>query len=379
MTATPPAAPQPPTGRDPANREPADREPADHGPADREAGDREAGGRRLRLVLLAAITALALASATGYVAHAHGRQAAAAAKAPRAATTSLALALAGPHLVFRSTAQGAGYGHLAVAPLSDPDGPRAITPASCDRAYASRASTLCLVAQRGLVTTYRARMLDPAGRTTQTSGLPGLPSRARMSPDGSLSVTTTFVYGDAYTNPGQFSTRTVIARATGEQIADLEQLTLVVDGHRVTAADRNFWGVTFADDDTFYATAATGGHTYLVRGSIAQRRMESIRADVECPSLSPDKTRIAFKKHGDLPPGQWRLAVYDLRTGRETLLAEPRSVDDQVEWLDDDQILYGLPRTGAATPTQDVWVVPADGTGAARVFVHDAWSPSVVR
>jgi hypothetical protein len=337
------------------------------------------GTPRRRLVLLAAITALALVSATGYVVYAHGKRAAAEAKAPTTATTALAAVSAGPHLVFRNTALGAGYGHLAVVPLSDPDGPRAITQASCDRAYATRTSTLCLVAQRGLVTTYRARMLGADWQTTQESPLPGLPSRARMSPDGSLEVTTTFVYGDAYTNPGQFSTRTVIGRASGQQIADLEQFTLVIDGHRVTAADRNFWGVTFADDDTFYATAATGGHTYLVRGSIAQRRMESLRSDVECPSLSPDRTRIAFKKHGNLPPGQWRLAVYDLRTGQETLLAEPRSVDDQVEWLDNDQILYGMPRAAAAAATQDVWVVPADGTGTARVFVHDAWSPSVVR
>jgi hypothetical protein len=329
--------------------------------------------------VLAAITALAVAVGTGYVVYAHGQQASAAAKGPKTATTGLAAASTGPRLVFRSTALGAGYGHVAVVPLSDPDGPRAITPATCDRVYASAFSALCLVADRGLVTTYKVALIDADWQTTWQSPLSGLPSRARMSPDGALDVTTTFVYGDSYTNPGQFSTRTLIGHSSGAQIADLEQFALIVGGHRVTAADRNFWGVTFADDDTFYATAATGGHTWLVRGSIAQRRMVSIREDVECPSLSPDKTRIAFKKHGNLPPGQWRLAVYDLRTGKEAMLAEQRSVDDQVDWLDNDQILYGLPRTGAASATQDVWVVPADGTGSARVFVRDAWSPSVVR
>ncbi len=44
------------------------------------------------------------------------------------------------------------------------------------------------------------------------------------------------------------------------------------------------------------------------------------------------------------PPGQWRLAVLDLRTGQQTRLAEQHSVDDQPEWLDDQHILYGLPR-----------------------------------
>ncbi|GAB3814653.1 TolB family protein [Micromonospora zhanjiangensis] len=95
--------------------------------------------------------------------------------------------------------------------------------------------------------------------------------------------------------------------------------------------------------------------------------------------MSPDGTRIAFKKHGDLPPGRWRLAVYELATGRETLLAEPRSVDDQVEWLDDGRIVYGLPRDGGPTATSDLWRVPADGTGGPELLVHDAWSPAVVR
>jgi WD40-like Beta Propeller Repeat len=335
--------------------------------------------RALRLALLAAITVLAVTGAGGYVAYAHSRQAALRGSAPGSPVASLAAVTAQPHLVFRSTAPGSGYGQLALAPLSNPDGPRAFTPAACDRAYARRDAAVCLVANRGIATTYRMRTLDAGWHVGTDTPLAGLPSRARLSPDGSLIATTTFVYGDSYTNPGQFSTRTLVGRADGGEPADLEQFALVIDGRAVTAADRNLWGVTFADDDTFYATAATGGRTWLVRGSLSARRLTSIRPDVECPSLSPDGTRIAFKKHGGLPPGQWRLAVYDLATGRETLLAEQRSVDDQVEWLDDGRILYGMPRTAAATATQDVWVVPADGTGAARVFVHDAWSPSVVR
>ena len=72
-----------------------------------------------------------------------------------------------------------------------------------------------------------------------------------------------------------------------------------------------------------------------------------MRTDAECPSLSPDGTRVAYKKRGDRATGEWRLAVLDLATGKETLLAERRSVDDQVEWLDDDRILYGLPGRGS--------------------------------
>jgi hypothetical protein len=62
-------------------------------------------------------------------------------------------------------------------------------------------------------------------------------------------------------------------------------------------------------------------------------------------------------------------------------LTEGRSVDDQVDWLDDGRVVYGLPRasSGGAAATSDVWVVPADGTGSPQVLVHDAWSPAVVR
>jgi hypothetical protein len=200
-----------------------------------------------------------------------------------------------------------------------------------------------------------------------------------MSPDGSLTATTTFVFGDSYANPGQFSTRTLISRASdGGLIADLEQFVLWVDGQRNDSLDRNIWGVTFADNNTFYATAASGGTTWLVKGDMSARTLTSIRTDVECPSLSPDGTRIAFKKRGDLPANNWRLAVYDLRSGQETLLAETRSVDDQAEWLDSSHILYGLPRGEAGTATSDIWSVPADGTGEPTVLIHDAWSPAVV-
>jgi uncharacterized repeat protein (TIGR01451 family) len=63
--------------------------------------------------------------------------------------------------------------------------------------------------------------------------------------------------------------------------------------------------------------------------------------------------------------------VLDLATMRETALAEPRSIDDQIEWLDNRQVLYG---DGGA-----IWVADADGTGAPRKFLSQATSPSVLR
>ena len=93
---------------------------------------------------------------------------------------------------------------------------------------------------------------------------------------------------------------------------------------------------------------------------------------MECPSLSPDGKRLAFKKRvGGLLRPVWRFHVLDLATMSETPLAELRSIDDQIEWLDDRQVLYGDGST--------IWVAAADGTGQPRKFLSQATSPTVLR
>ncbi|PZG12916.1 hypothetical protein C1I95_24825 [Micromonospora craterilacus] len=335
---------------------------------------------RVRLAVLGTILLLAVVGAGGYVWRVRHVQAnLEAAATPVATGEALAPLRTQPHLVFRSTALGQQYGRVAVVPLTAPDGPRTFAPISCERVYATADQSVCLSADRGIVTTYAAQLFDADWQPTRDLPLTGVPSRTRLSADGSLIATTSFVSGDSYANPGQFSTRTVVTRASGEVVGDIEEFKLLVDGRAVTAVDKNLWGVTFADADRFYATAASGGKTWLVEGSLAGRTMTALREDVECPSLSPDGTRVAFKKRGDLPPGRWRAAVYDLTTGAETLLSETRSVDDQIEWLDDDTVLYGLPRADAASASSDVWATPADGSGQPRLLIPDAWSPAVVR
>ncbi|WP_412749265.1 TolB family protein [Krasilnikovia sp. M28-CT-15] len=347
-----------------------------------EAGPADGGRGRARLLAVLVVTVLAVLGAAAYVVHARRESLRATERAPHAATGGdWASVSAGPHVVFRNTGAGADQGRVAVVPLTAPSGPRAITPASCDRVYATRVRAVCLSARTVLTTrSYQVRLLRPDWTTERDLGrLTGLYSRTRLSPDGGLAAVTAFVYGDSYTSPGAFSTRTTINPAGGGQPSDLEKFTLVVDGKVRRDRDRNFWGVTFADGDRFYATALVGGKTWLVRGSLADRRLTALYEDVECPSLSPDGTRIAYKKHGDLPDGEWRLTVLDLATGRQTTLAETRSVDDQPEWLDDRHVLYGLQSGPMATRTTDVWMADADGGGTPQLFIPHAWSPAVVR
>ena len=288
----------------------------------------------------------------------------------------------GPRIVFRNTATGAGYGHVAVVPLSDPSGARSILDPVCDRVAATTQDLSCLSSERSITPTYSARVYDALGTRQRAEwALPGVPSRTRFSPDGTMVATTSFVSGHAYAAIG-FSTSTEIRRVSdGAAAPPLETWTLLIDGQPSAPVDRNYWGVTFIDDNTFYATVGmtTMGRTYLVKGDIAARTMTSVLDTVECPSLSPDGTRIAFKRvtSGSGPTVHWTPALYDITSGEVTVLSiEKRSIDDQIAWLDNRTLLYGVPND---TPGDtDVWKLAADGGSAPTVLIPHAWSPTVV-
>jgi hypothetical protein len=295
---------------------------------------------------------------------------------------ALARIRSGPHVVFRNTDQRFGYGRVALASLAAPD-ERYVTELACERVDVAGAGGVCLDARRGVVTTYEAALLDAALAPGARIALTGPPSRARVSPDGRLVSFTVFESGHSYAS-ASFSTRvSLVDRATGEALPNLEEWPLLRDEAPFREVDFNFWGVTFAPGgDRFYATLASGDRIFLVQGSLAARRLRVVREGVECPSLAPDGKRIAFKSRRD-DGGRvgWGLRILDLESGVETPLdGETRSVDDQPAWLDDEHVLYGLPETRALPGGgSDVWVMEARSGARPRILLEQAWSPAVVR
>ncbi|MBE1497702.1 hypothetical protein H4696_004802 [Amycolatopsis lexingtonensis] len=310
-----------------------------------------------KLVLALAGTALLVAAAVAYTVSSRHDTA--------EAGPAAQLTLAPGQLFYRDTATG----RVGAVPLADPGAKPQLSGLKCDRFAVAGQTAVCLAVKPGtLPAVTDVLVLDGRLGVRHTETLPGTPSRARVSPDGKRVYWTVFVTGDSYAQTG-FSTRAGLYEVdSGRLVKTIEELPVFVDGKRYFAADVNYWGITFAPDgNRFYATLGSKGKTYLVEADYGRYRGKALRENVECPSLSPDGKRVAFKKK--VGEGAWRLSVLDLASLAETELAETRSVDDQALWQDDHTVLYGLENA--------VWAVPADGSGAPRQLVGGAASPAV--
>jgi hypothetical protein len=258
---------------------------------------------------------------------------------------------------------------VALAPGAEP---RQAGELACERVHENAAGVgLCLAAKRHGFD-YEGIVYGPGRRARERFSIPGVPDRARVSPDGRYAGFTAFLSGHTYgAGVRSFSTHTAIVDLrAGEQLFELDELEVTRDGEPFERADANFWGVAFAGGDRFYATLGSGGDHYLLEGDVGSRRARIVREHVECPSPSPDGARIAYKRRIG-KQDRWRLHVLDLRSGRDVALAEHRSIDDQPEWLGDDTVVYSDDR--------HVYAVPADGSGRPRRLVARASSPVGLR
>ena len=332
-----------------------------------------------RLLAFAALTLCSIALAVGYLIVRQARSVQPGPDRPPAPVAQSLDVLGGrPGVLFSSAAFDTTNGYLAVRELDGSEDRRYRTELRCERVHFAAGTGVCVTAHRGVATKYSVELFGPDLKVRYTRPLQGIPSRARVSPDGRHAAVTVFVSGDSY-NASSFSTRTtLIDTATGQAIADLEEFAVTREGRSFKAVDFNYWGVTFArDGNVFFATLRTGGTNYLIEGNVASRTARVLRAGIECPSLSPDGTRLVFKHR--VTPSTWRLHVLDLASLSDTALAETRSVDDQPEWIDNDSIAYMLPNSETGGGSVDIWTLSLKSPEPARVLVPRAFSPAIVR
>jgi hypothetical protein len=231
------------------------------------------------------------------------------------------------------------------------------------------------------VMAFTAELFDSNFRVTRTLPLSGFPTRTRVSPDGRYAAITVFVTGHSYATVGFSTQAQIIDAITGDPVVpNLEQMDVWGKGARFQSPDANFWGVTFTKDpNRFYATPSARGAVYLVEGNIRENRVTVIREGVECPSLSPDNTRVAFKSR---MPGaglaKWRVHVLDLESLTDVPLAETENVDEQVGWLDNAHVTYSKADPERST-SMNVWTVPADGSGAPVLVLREAGFATTIR
>jgi len=300
---------------------------------------------------------------------------------PVAGADELQVIQSQPHLLFLHQ-EVPPYGQVTLAGL-DPASPQmAQTALSCGRIHYAAGNGICLLyedmsAQDPLAPPrVWVKLFGADFQPRHEFPVDGVLSRARVSPDGKYAAYTVFITGHSYEDVDMSTATVLLDTATGTSLGNLEEFEVWKDGQLYQAPEFNFWGVTFArDSNRFYATLRNAGTTYLVQGDIAARRLTVLKDTVECPSISPDGTRLAFKKRVG---NQWQLTVLDLATMEEVTLAEKEGIDDQVEWLDNDHVLY---QKADYDPPKwvSVFVVPADGSGEPELFMPNATSPVVVR
>lgn len=211
----------------------------------------------------------------------------------------------------------------------------------------------------------------------------GSVSRARISKDGKFTASTAFTTGHSYLGVGgtTFSTATLVnAVADPKNAENIQRWPVLHKGAEVKSTDLNLWGVTFdpTNSDRFLVTAYFNGKPHLAEGSVQGKKISVLKEAVECPSFSPNGKRIAFKKRTGA--AKWSPAVMELATLKETVFDLANSVDDQIEWLNDDALIYEVVNTPLIGPSAVnlMTLNLREAKPEQRLWLSDARSPTFV-
>jgi hypothetical protein len=295
--------------------------------------------------------------------------------APRAPTLEPRDPLPPPFVVYR-TLDHDTYGRIALLPLSSASAAPVVTRLSCVRVHYAGHRGICIVRESDSAQPrYAAYVFDRWLGRQRRIGLSGLPTRVRVAPNGRVASLTT--YAEEGTPDGErLAVHTAIVDlAAARVIVDVRDFTI---DHAAFPAPRgpvDVTGVAFApDSDRLFASLVTESERYLAIGALSDRRLRVVRTGVANEAVSPDGQRLIVKKAG--AHGHWQLAVLELSTWMDRNLPHgDRSIDDQVEWLDDHHVVYH-DGDGAGT---SLWRLAVDGTRGPEILVRNGYSAAVQR
>lgn len=282
-----------------------------------------------------------------------------------------------PFVMFRTLAPRQAYGRVAMVSASPPESVRHVSTLSCARVHYAGGTGLCLVEEvAGESVKHVAYIFDRAFAPGRRVELTGVPIRARVSPDGRRAAITVYAEEESPAGERLASESIVVDLASGRVLADLREFSVTNANHPPIVGSIDIAGVAFApDSDHFFATLSTASERYLVSGSVNAQQLNVVGTGVASEALSPGGQHLLVKKRvGDR--GYWQLLVLELGTMRERALNQgSRSVDDQVEWLDDAHVVYH----DATDEGTGIWMLSTDGISGPQLLVADAFSPAVQR
>jgi hypothetical protein len=283
--------------------------------------------------------------------------------------------LASPFVMFRTLAPAERSGRVAMVPALTPETTRVFTKLSCARVHYAGGAGICLVEEpQGNQVVHAAYFFDRTLTHGKRLILAGVPTRARISPDGRRAAIT--VYGEEEMPGGgeRLATNTVLVDlSNGSVFARLREFALEGPGQPAADAALDYSSVAFGTDtDRFFATLSTTSNWYIVSGSLGARRLTIVAEGLASEALSPDGARLAVKRRvGER--GFWQAMVFDVATKAVEPLRHARSIDDQIEWLDRDHIAYH----DATERGTGIWALAIDGRSEPRLLIPDAYSPAV--
>jgi hypothetical protein len=277
--------------------------------------------------------------------------------------------------MVQSTRPDVSFRKLVLVPLDTPHGAAYETSLSCDRATFAGSRGVCLVIEGHQAATPYAYVFNERFETIHKIQLVGVPTRVRLSPDGRLAAIS--VSEHTHEDPLlDFVARTILVDTATGMTRDMRHFRFTQEGRPIRVRDFGVWGVTFAaDGNRFFATLELDSTKYLVQGNVSTASADVIRTGGECPALSPDNTQLVYKRRAKVDDDA-RLRVYDFGSGRDVEVgAERRSVVDQVEWLDNERIVYHVTGSSGA----DVWSVKVDDSEAPKILRRYSYAPAIVR